>query len=205
MHDQRFTHAEHDPRAHHGHHGHGPRGRGRRDEFGFGPGFGFGGPRGGFGRGGRRRMRRGDVRAAILVLLSEEPRNGYQLMQEIEERSDGAWRPSPGSVYPALSQLEDEGLVKATDTDGRKQFILTDEGNKHVEENREKLGEPWADLGDSVKGTYADLQKQVKSLMAAMAQVAQAGSESDVKQANAILADARRKLYAILAEDDAEE
>src|SRR5471030_1976142 len=89
---------------------------------GFGPGgFGPGGPGGFGGPGGRmrRRMRRGNVRAAILLLLEEEPRNGYQVMQEIEQRSEGAWRASPGSVYPALQQLEDEGLVRAQETDGR--------------------------------------------------------------------------------------
>src|SRR5918997_3263983 len=94
-------------RGRHGYWGH--RGRG---DFPFGPGFG--------GAGGGRKARRGDVRAAILVLLDEEPRNGYQLMQEIEERSDGAWRPSPGSIYPALQQLEDEGLVRPREGEGRK-------------------------------------------------------------------------------------
>src|SRR5213079_3522103 len=92
-----------------------------------GPPFG---PRG-FGGGRRRRMRRGDVRAAVLVLLAEEPRNGYGLMQEIERRSDGVWRPSPGSVYPALQQLEDEGLVRSTESDGRRVFELTEAGRAH--------------------------------------------------------------------------
>src|SRR5271154_407642 len=92
----------------------------------------------------RRRMRRGDVRAAILVLLAEEPRNGYQLMQEIEERSGGTWRPSPGSVYPALQLLSDEGLVRGEQRDGGNLFQLTDAGKTHVDENRERLGEPWA-------------------------------------------------------------
>src|SRR5256885_1181186 len=87
-------------------------------------------PRQRTGRGGRRR--RGDVRVAILRLLSEEPRNGYQVMQEIEERSAGRWRPSPGSVYPALSQLEDEGLIRATEREGVKVFELTDAGQEQV-------------------------------------------------------------------------
>src|SRR6476659_7019069 len=89
----------------------GPRGRGRGRGFGRGP-----------------RARRGDVRAALLVLLSEGPRNGYTLMQEIEDRTDGVWRPSPGSVYPTLAQLEDEGLVRTQETDGRKEFKITDAG-----------------------------------------------------------------------------
>jgi DNA-binding PadR family transcriptional regulator len=192
----------HDAHTQHPHHPHNRPGRSRhrRDDFGFGPGFG--GP---FGRGpggrGRKRMRRGDVRAAILVLLDEEPRNGYQLMQEIEERSEGAWRPSPGSVYPALQQLEDEGLVKPEESDGRKQFTLTGDGVKHVEDNREKLGEPWANLGGDDKGLQVDYWKQVKPLIEAVKQVAQVGNDDALKRGGEVLADARRKLYAILAED----
>src|SRR3954470_22162019 len=91
----------------------------------------------------RRRMRRGDVRAAALVLLAEEPRNGYGLMQEIEERSEGEWRPSPGSVYPTLAQLQDEGLIRERDDAGRKAYELTDEGRTYVEEHRAALGTPW--------------------------------------------------------------
>jgi DNA-binding PadR family transcriptional regulator len=147
-------------------------------------------------------MRRGDVRAALLVLLDEEPRNGYGLIQEIERRSDGAWRPSPGSVYPALALLEDEGLVKNEAVDGGKEFTLTETGAKHVEENREKLGEPWANLGDGPggKGVKA-LSGQLKPLMGAVTQIFQVGSEDDQTRAAEILADTRRKLYAILAED----
>jgi DNA-binding PadR family transcriptional regulator len=122
-------------------------------------------------------------------------------MQEIEERSDGDWRPSSGSVYPALSQLEDEGLVAPGETDGRKTFSLTDAGNAHVEENRESLGEPWNDLGPKTKGAYHDLRRQLKALMGAVQQIAQTGSEPDVKLANDALAEARRKIYSILAED----
>ena len=184
--------------SHHPHH-HGP--RHRREDFPFppfGPGFA------GRGRGGRKRMRRGDVRAAILVLLAEEPRNGYQLMQEIESRSDGAWRPSPGSVYPALQQLEDEGLVRAEESEGRKAFALTDEGAAHVEQNREKLGEPWAGLGPEFSGAAGDYWKQLKPLMEAVKQVGMVGDDDAIARASEVLADTRRKLYAILAEDRAD-
>src|SRR3974390_151491 len=93
----------------------GPGGPGFRGPFGeFGPGAGFGGPRG-FRRHGK--ARRGDIRTAAPLLLAEEPRNGYAIMQEIEERSSGIWRPSPGSVYPALAQLEDEGLIRSEEVD----------------------------------------------------------------------------------------
>lgn len=182
---------------HGGGHRHGP-GRG----FGGPPPFGMpGGP--GFGR--RRRMGRGDVRAAILVLLDEEPRNGYGLMQEIEQRSQGAWRPSPGSIYPALAQLEDEGLVRSTDGEGRKAFELTDEGRKHVEERREELGTPWDDASGGVREGALELRDLVWQLGAAAHQVVQAGSQEQIAKARDVLAEARRSLYRILADDEPEQ
>src|SRR3954454_20569158 len=111
----------------------------------FGPGAGPKGPR---GRG--RKARRGDIRTAALLLLAEEPRNGYQIMQEIEERSDGVWRPSPGSVYPALAQLEDEGLIRSEEFDGRKLFALTDEGRAHVQERGADKPAPWEQMSGDV-------------------------------------------------------
>src|SRR5262245_53641770 len=118
------------------------RGRGRRGPWlgrwgGFGP-F-YGGP-GGFPRG--PRARRGDVRAAALLLLAEGPLNGYQIMQEIEERSEGVWRPSPGSGYPALAQLEDEGLVRTERVGERRAYVLTDAGRAYVDERRAEAGAP---------------------------------------------------------------
>jgi DNA-binding PadR family transcriptional regulator len=184
----------------HGRHGGPPFGRGF-GEFGpgaFGPGFG--GPGGPFGR--RRRMRRGDVRAALLVLLAEQARNGYGLMQEIEQRSNGAWRPSPGAVYPALSQLEDEGLVEATESDGRKVFQITDAGRSYVEENREELGEPWAKFAEDAESPRQDMRALLMQLGAAAIQVAGAGTDEQVDRARSILVEARRALYRLLAEDD---
>jgi len=147
-------------------------------------------------------MRRGDVRAAALVLLAEQPYNGYGLMQEIENRSEGVWRPSPGSVYPALALLEDEGLVAAEEADGRKQFALTDAGRAHVEENREKLGEPWADLGREVGEGRLELRGLLWQLGAAAMQVATAGSDAQVARAREVIVDARKALYRLLAEDE---
>jgi len=171
---------------------------------GGGPGFGPGGPGPGFGPRGRgrgRRARRGDIRAAILLLLGEEPRNGYQLMQELEERSGGVWRPSPGSVYPALAQLEDEGLVRSVEHDGRKLFELTDEGRAHVEEHRERLGAPWETLAEGVPGEVHSLRRAVRALFVAASQVSQTGSKAQLEDAQRILDDARRALYRILADD----
>jgi len=179
--------------------GHGPWGHHHGGRWG-GPPLAAGGP---FGP--RRRMRRGDVRAALLVLLDEEPRNGYGLMQEIERRSEGIWRPSPGSVYPALAQLEDEGLVEAEQEEGRKRFTLTDAGRTYVEEHRDALGEPWSGLGDEAGAGRRDLRGLLEQLGAATVQVARAGDEKQVEQASRVLIDARRALYRLLAEDDASE
>jgi DNA-binding PadR family transcriptional regulator len=171
-------------------------GRHGRGRHGWGPPFGA--PP--FRRG--PRARRGDVRAALLVLLDEEPRNGYGLMQEIESRSGGVWRPSPGSVYPALQQLEDEGLVRAGEAGGRRQFELTDEGRKYVEENRDALAEPWAEVAGEMGSDVFELRSLANQVAAALMQVAFAGSESQIEEAKKILADTRRALYRILAEDD---
>jgi DNA-binding PadR family transcriptional regulator len=186
-------------KRHHRGGGHGggfdPRAFGFAGRGGFGP-FGFGGPP---GRGGRR-ARRGDVRAAALLLLAEEPRNGYQLMQEIEERSGGVWRPSPGSIYPALAQLEDEGLVRSDESAGRRAFELTAEGRTYVEENREALGTPWDEAGGELPEGVAELRKLMMQLGMATMQVAQAGDEAQSAEARKVLEDARRALYGILAE-----
>ena len=178
-------------------HGHHHRG-GRGGPWGGGPPFGF--PGGPFGR--RQRMRRGDVRAALLVLLAEEPRNGYGLMQEIEQRSQGVWRPSPGSVYPALAQLEDEGLVRSEEGEGRKLFTLTDAGRAHVDEHREELGEPWAAVSGDVDAKAFELRDLMWQTGAAAMQVLQAGDEAQVSRAREILAETRRSLYRILAEEE---
>jgi DNA-binding PadR family transcriptional regulator len=177
--------------------------------FGGPPGFGpaFGGPffkmRGGPGHfGGRRhRMRRGDVRAAILLLLEEERRNGYQVMQELEQRSDGAWRPSPGSVYPALQLLADEGLIRGETREGGTVYELTDAGRKHVEEHRERLGEPWAEAGADMPEGVREVGRSLRDVAMAARQVMHAGNPEQSKAAAEVLTDARRKLYGILAEE----
>jgi DNA-binding PadR family transcriptional regulator len=173
---------------------------------GWGPGGGHG--RGGWGGGpgwGRGpRARRGDVRAALLLLLEEEPRNGYQLIQAIEQRTGGVWRPSPGAVYPALQQLEDEGLVRAEEADGRRVFQLTDEGRAYVEENRERLRAPWDAVTEAGTGDVGELRQLVFGLFAAVRQVAHAGTEQQIAEAKRILGEARRALYRTLAEEPPE-
>jgi DNA-binding PadR family transcriptional regulator len=155
----------------------------------------------GFGPGRlRSRARRGDVRAAILLVLEEEPRNGYQLMEEIERRSGGAWRPSPGSVYPALAQLEDEGLIRSDQSAGRRSFELTDAGRQYVADNREALGSPWDEAGEDVPRDFVDLRTLIGQLGMATLQVAQSGDDAQLREAKKILADARKALYRVLAD-----
>jgi DNA-binding PadR family transcriptional regulator len=163
------------------------------------------GPPGEWGGGRRRRMRRGDVRAAVLVLLDEQPHTGYSLMEELERRSGGAWRPSPGSVYPTLQQLEDEGLISPEPGEGRTPYALTEAGKAYVEENREALGEPWAKPTAGIGEERLELRGLVAQIGAATFQVGAAGDDAQVARAKELLAQTRRGLYQILADEPPEE
>jgi DNA-binding PadR family transcriptional regulator len=186
-------------RRRHRHREFGPGGWGGFGGFPFGPGPG-GGP---FGRG--RKARRGDIRTAALLLLAEEPRNGYQIMQEVEERSEGVWRPSPGSVYPALAQLEDEGLLRTEEADGRKLFALTDAGEAYVRERGADKPAPWEQMSGDLSDTRVELGKLMRELAYAFVQVMRTGSEAQVAKAREVLVTARRELYQILADGDPED
>jgi DNA-binding PadR family transcriptional regulator len=142
------------------------------------------------------------VRAAVLVLLEEEPRNGYQLIQELTERSNEAWRPSPGSIYPVLQQLEDEGLIEATSEGTGRTYGLTEAGKALVAEQRDKLGKPWESADAGAGGPVREMMGTARQVAMAARQVALAGTDAQVQRATAILTDARRSLYGILAEDD---
>jgi DNA-binding PadR family transcriptional regulator len=157
---------------------------------------------GGFRGRGRGRARRGDVRTAVLLLLAEEPRNGYAIMQELEERSGGAWRPSAGSIYPALQLLEDEGLIRSEEVDGRRLLRLTDAGRRLVEQRPQGQPAPWDELAGDVGDDARAIMKVAKEVMIAAAQVMQTGSESQRAQARRLLVGLRRDLYRILAEGD---
>ncbi|HTX27124.1 MAG TPA: PadR family transcriptional regulator [Streptosporangiaceae bacterium] len=153
-----------------------------------------------------RRVRRGDVRAAILDLLAEgQAWNGYQLIQEIGTRTQGVWRPSAGSVYPALQQLEDEGLISAeAGEDRRRNYTLTDEGREYVTAHADELRASWDAVTGSVDDAMFQLHALTRQVTMATMQVAQAGTPAQVKQASKILADTRKALYRILAADDEE-
>jgi DNA-binding PadR family transcriptional regulator len=183
----------------------GGRGRHRHRGFGGGQEGGWGGFGGGGGPRGRgRKARRGDIRTAALLLLAEEPRNGYQIMQEVQERSDGVWRPSPGSVYPALAQLEDEGLIRSQESDGRKLFALTDDGRANLKERGEDKPAPWEQMSGDVSDSAHELGKLMREVAFAFAQVMRTGSEAQMSSAREVLAAARRDLYRILADGEPE-
>ncbi len=181
----------------------------------------FGGP--GFGpeqrppRQRRSRARRGDVRAAILDVLAGDEMNGYQLIQEIAERSGGAWKPSPGSVYPTVQQLEDEGLVEGREVDGRRLLRLTDDGRRYVEEHPDEMAATWAPFESDEEEPEGDgggfgpgggggdgLMPVVGQVMGAMWQVVTTGTSQQRAEATEILSETRRRLYQLLADGDPE-
>jgi DNA-binding PadR family transcriptional regulator len=144
---------------------------------------------------------RGDVRAAILALLREEPCNGYQIMSEIEERSGGAWRPSPGAVYPALAQLADEGLITGVESGGRRTFELTEAGQRHIADNPESARPAWEAMAEGPPGEVRGLLTQAARLGGSVAQIAHAGTPEQIRAAAELLAATRRGIYQILAGD----
>lgn len=146
------------------------------------------------------RMGRGDVRTAILIALAEQPMHGYQVIQAIEARSNGAWKPSPGSVYPTLQLLADEGLVEAETTGERKVYALTEAGRDAAAEAA-KSGPPWESRMTRDAERATALPKAGAKLAQAIVQVAHNGSHEQAERATAVIDEARRKLYAILAED----
>lgn len=172
--------------------GRGPRGRGPRGRGPWGPGPWDAPPK----------ARKGDVRAAILALLAEGPYNGYQIIQEVDERSGGLWRPSPGAVYPALQQLADEGLIEGVEESGKKTFHLTDAGRDYVGERAAELGSPWpTPTPEGAGGGIGDLFKEAAQMGGALMQVVHAGSEEQIAEARRLIAATRRRLYGLLAED----
>ncbi|MFJ8185291.1 PadR family transcriptional regulator [Streptomyces sp. NPDC096105] len=166
----------------------------------FGPGFGHGGPWGGRGRGGPRgRARRGDVRASILALLKDRPMHGYEMIQEIAERSGGAWKPSPGSVYPTLQLLEDEGLIVSESEGGKKLFSLTEAGRTAAEDGPEA---PWEEASRGVDWeALSEVRQAGFGLMEAFGQVWKTGNKEQRDKALAVINEARKKLYLILADE----
>lgn len=146
------------------------------------------------------RMNKGDVRSAVLSLLLEQPMHGYQIIREIEDRSGGSWKPSPGSVYPTLQLLTDEGLVQAEESNGRKTYSLTAEGRAAAGDETTERTAPWESAGSRDGGRMTALPKAGIELAQAAAQVGRTGDKEQIAQAVEILDEARRKLYSILAQ-----
>ena len=159
-----------------------------------GPGMRWGGGRGGWGGG--RRMRRGAIRTAILISLKDQPAHGYEVMRRLEEMSGGLWRPSPGSVYPHLQMLEDEGLVRSSEVDGSRTDSLTEAGRAEAE----KAAPVWQEAGEADDKIRA-LRVAVGQMASAAKQLAGAGESSQVDRGIAVIQRARKELYQILAED----
>ncbi len=178
--------------------------RGPHGHGGFGPG-GFGGPRGGFpgpwgqfGPGAGPRARRGDVRSAILGLLAEAPSNGYGLIKAIAEKTEGAWQPSPGSVYPTLAQLVDEGLI-AQGEGTRAQYSLTDSGREYVGAHTAEIDAAFANATGGPRGGD-ELMKSVGKLMGIAGQFAMTATPDQRTRAAEKVDELRRELYRILGE-----
>ena len=146
------------------------------------------------------KARRGDVRAAILAVLAEQPMNGYQIIQEVAERSGGVWKPSPGSIYPTLQQLEDEGLVRTVEDAGRRAYTLTEEGQAYVAEHPDEVAAPWEGMSEPIDED--GLKPLIGQVAAAIWQIAAVGSREQQAKARDALSDLRRRLHAILAEDE---
>lgn len=170
-------------------------------------GFGFGPPMGGHGRRhgtgphrGRGRGRRPNVRTAVLALLTERPMHGYEMIQELDGRTGGAWRPSPGSIYPTLQLLEDEGVIVSEATGGRRRFSLTEAGQTEAAEAAAQP--PWTEFAEDVVASWNDIRESGFAVMHALRQVMTTGTDDQRARAVQVLDETRRKLYAILAESD---
>ncbi|CAN5116388.1 hypothetical protein BH11ACT3_BH11ACT3_14220 [soil metagenome] len=206
-------------RTHHNHlhpHAHGdqnldPRLAGRNRGAGFPGGRGFGGfpgmggpgfaggpmGRGHGGPGGR--ARKGDVRSVILLLLADGPSNGYGLIKAIAAKTEGVWRPSPGSVYPTLQQLVDEGLIKPIGEGSRTEFELTDEGKAHVEANKDELESAW-NASSHTWNERGELFAAAGKLAGVIHQVSTVGTPEQRTAAATKLDELRRDLYRMLGE-----
>lgn len=140
------------------------------------------------------------MRAAALALLTERPMHGYEMIKEIEERTGGIWRPSAGSIYPTLALLEDEGLVRSEESEGKRRFALTDEGREQAEGRSE--ASPWEQVTAGADPGEIRLRAAFIALRAAILQVGMAGTGEQAARARDLLDETRKKVYAILAESD---
>ncbi len=155
-----------------------------------------------------QRARRGDVRAAILAVLKNDPLNGYQIINQIAERTGGAWKPSPGSVYPTISQLEDEGLIEGVGSEGPRKLKPTAAGWHYISEHKDELAAVWEPFEEPEaqegRGDFANLKPELGQVMNAVWQIISTGTDQQRRDAIDVLVETRRKLYGLLAEGDPE-
>jgi DNA-binding PadR family transcriptional regulator len=133
-------------------------------------------------------------------LLAERPMHGYEMIKELEERTQGAWTPSAGSIYPMLQLLEEEGLIQGEESDGKRRFTLTETGATAQEA---KAGEetPWDAVRAGAAPEAIHLRDSVGKLHHAIGQVFHAADDGQQKRVRELLDETRRKIYAILAEE----
>jgi DNA-binding PadR family transcriptional regulator len=164
-------------------------------------------PRAGWARGGRPsfgplgggRARRGDIQTAVLRLLAESPMHGYQIIQELANRSGGAWNPGPGSVYPTLQAMEEQDLVTSTMDGSKRVFSLTDAGRTAAATRESTTRSPWDDMADA-SGPRVELRQALHGLMAAAAQIERTGTDEQIGKATEHVDQARKAIYLLLAE-----
>lgn len=150
-----------------------------------------------------QRRGRGDVRTAALILLLERPMHGYEMIQEIKSRSGDAWSPSPGAIYPTIQLLSDEGLITSEDRDGKKVSTLTEEGRRIATEVASAKAAPWDQASDDAGEDAHNLRQAVHHLIIAIKQVGMAGTDGQRAKATSLLDETRRKIYGLLADDEA--
>jgi len=173
--------------------------RQRMHGYAAGPGFGPGGFGRFGGRGPGRRMRRGGIQVGILALLAEQPMHGYQIIQELANRSGGAWTPGAGSVYPALEQMEAQGLITGDQQDDKRVYTITDKGRLVAQHNQANSNAPWDEAAEA-SGPANELRQSVFSLLHAAQQLGRTGTDEQVKKAIELIDQARKQIYLILAE-----
>ncbi len=158
------------------------------------------------GRGGRHRARRGAIVDAVLLLLDERAMHGYELITELEDRSEGRWRPSPGTMYPALNRMEARGLLTAEEVDGKKRFALSDAGRERLDaylaDRDDDAPAPWQEHASGGRG---DLRRRISEIVGQARQIGRFGTPEQIEAAGAVLDDTRRRLYAVLADDAADQ
>ena len=173
--------------------GHGP----------FGHGFGGGGrgPFGGFGEGGRKRQRRGDIKFILLELIKEQPRHGYELIKVLEERYGGFYRPSPGTIYPTLQLLEDEGNLISETVDGKRTYKITAAGEALLEQHKQEIGDERGSMHGAEPNweQRADLRHSAMALLETLMQAGRYGSPEQVKAVQELLKKTNQEVHQILA------